>query len=171
MLVWDSLWDWVSYFTHVTCPALMMFLTTCFSSCEFFTLTLGVSGPQLAVVFFKSSYSSAFLCNTRVACLRRKQWVSVLKNGISLRIGVPLFIVISFSLHQSKCNSLFFCSYSCWKCECSSPSRQDIQFCSEDTVKLGPGISWLKFRKSKYSGCRTCKSACRPSWDLSLKSA
>lgn len=113
MLVWDSLWIWVSYVICVTCPALMMFLRTCFSSCELSTLALRVCGPQLGVVFFKTSYSSAILWKTGVASMRRKQWASVLKNGVALKMVdlillLLLFMVISFALPQSKHNSLFF---------------------------------------------------------------
>lgn len=179
MLLWDSLWNscemWTSCFIRVTCPALMIFLRSGFSSCEFSTLILGdLLGLQVAVVFFKSSCSSSFLCKTRVICLRTKQWASLLNNGVSLKMLsfalLPiLFMVISFSLPQSKCNCLFFCLYSCWKCECSSPFRQDIKFYSGGTVKLGTETSWLKFRKSKYSGWRKRKATCGPSWDLSSK--
>lgn len=153
----------MSYFICVTCLALLMFLRTCYISCEFFTLTLGGCGPQLAVVFFKSIIQVLFCARPgrrKEVSFCTEEW-SILENGRFY--PAPAVYGHFFLPPQSKYNSLFFCLYSCWKCECSSPSRQDIQFYSEGTVKLGTGISWLKFRKSKYSGCRKCKSACRPS--------
>lgn len=127
LLVWDSQWvlppeqwNWLLSFTCVTHPALTMFSRTrCCSFWEFSTSTLEVRGPQLAVVFFQSSYWGAFLCKTSIACLSRKQWASVLmvlKKGVSFKtvdliLLLVLFMVVPFSLPQSKCNSLFFCSF------------------------------------------------------------
>lgn len=103
------------------CPPSPTSLVLCYRCSPELTCSLGelstltfVCGSQWAVVFFWSFCWGVSLCETRFACLSRRQWASVLtvpKQGVSFRQWcLTLFwlrVVPFFPL--SKCNSVF-----CW---------------------------------------------------------